>query len=188
MIDTQDAILAWTQTGCQRSAEWFVNKHQHLVKRIISSWFKKPDLMEEVVQETFIKAFKNIHRLQAESNIEAWLCRIARNTCSNYLRAIRRNVVRPVSDYNIDNFNDMIFTIDTPMCEDQEVNSGLQQLLANLQQSDRLLLTMFHLENRSARDVGQTLGISEGNVRVRLMRSHRVLRQQATRMRSNGLI
>ena len=50
------------------------------------------------------------------------------------------------------------------------------------------MLTMFHFENRSARDVGETLGLTEGNVRVRIMRSHRALRDQALAMRSSGLL
>jgi RNA polymerase sigma factor (sigma-70 family) len=82
----------------------------------------------------------------------------------------------------------MLTTSDKPVHEDAEIERGIEALLSRLQQSDRDMLTMFHIEGRTARDVGQSFGLTEGNVRVRLMRSHRALRQHATALRADGIL
>lgn len=162
--------------------------HVTLVRSVVARWLPSPHMIEDVVQETFIKAFKSMHRISSASNLPAWLSTIARNTCANHLRSWQRNIVRPLTDCGIDDYSEMLVTSDPAEREDEEIERGIEQLLSRLQHQDRQMLTMFHIENRSARDVGQSLGLSEGNVRIRLMRSHRALRDHACAMRAKGIL
>ncbi len=188
MTTIEDAITAWIDRRCQRSARHFVETHRALVHRVVAKWLPNEQMIEDVVQDTFIKAFKYMHRLVPGSNGAGWLVTIARNTCANHLRRWQRNIVRPATDCGIDDYNDMLVTWDRAAHEDDEVERGIEELLSRLQQRDRQMLTMFHVENRSARDVGECLGLTEGNVRIRLMRSHRALRDHALAMRAEGLL
>lgn len=188
MMITQDAIQAWLDRRDQSAARWIVETHRGKVQRAVERWLPHHQMVDDVVQDTFIRAFKSMHRLLPGSNLEAWLCSIARNTCANFLRGWKRNIVRPATECGIDDYSDMLITRDKQTGEDEEIERGIEELLSRLQQLDRQMLTMFHMENRSARDVGQSLGLSEGNVRVRLMRSHRALRDHACAMRAEGIL
>lgn len=188
MIDFHSAIQAWLDRRDQSAARWIVETYRGKVRRTVERWLPHHQMVEDVVQDTFIRAFKAMHRVLPGSNLEAWLCSIARNSSANYLRGWQRNIVQPMTDCGIDDCTDMLVTHDKLSDEDVALERGIEQLLARLQYQDRQMLTMFHIENRSARDVGQSLGLSEGNVRVRLMRSHRALRDQACEMRDAGIL
>lgn len=188
MTSTNDVILAWLDRRCEDSARRFVETHRSLVRSVVSRWLPHAQMIEDVVQETFIKAFKSMHRLTIGSNIPGWLTTIARNTSANHLRSCQRSIVQPATDCGIEDYSEMLVTRDRLQSEDEEIERGIDALLSRLQQQDRQMLTMFHAENRSARDVGQSLGLTEGNVRIRLMRSHRALRDHALTMRADGLL
>ena len=186
MNDSQTAIQAWLDRRDQSAAHWLVQTHCPMVRRSVSRWLPHNQMVEDVVQETFIKAFKAMHRLLPGSKFEGWLCSIARNTCANYLRGWQRNIVKPATDCGIEDYSDMLATEDNTFDEDTETDLAIEQLLSRLQEQDRNMLTMVHYEGRSARDVGQHLGMTEGNVRIRMMRTHRALRTEAGAMRAAG--
>ncbi len=188
MTDFHSAIQAWLDRRDQSAARWIVETYRGKVRRTVERWLPHHQMVEDVVQDTFIRAFKSMHRLLPGSNLEAWLCSIARNSSANFLRGWQRNIVQTMTDCGIDDCTDMLATHDKVADEDAAIERGIEQLLSRLQQQDRRLLTLFHYEGRSARDVGQCLGLTEGNVRVRLMRSHRALRDQACAMRAEGIL
>lgn len=182
------AITAWLDQGCERSARYFVDTHRQLVRRVVARRLPSAHMIEDVVQETFVRAFSSMHRLVPGGNVAAWLCTIARNTSVNYLRGRRRNIVKSATDCGIDDYTELLVYYDRVEGEDEEIVRSIEALLSHLKQPDRLLLGMIHLENRSAREVGRILGITEGNVRIRLMRSLRALRSYAVAMRANGCL
>jgi RNA polymerase sigma factor (sigma-70 family) len=82
----------------------------------------------------------------------------------------------------------MLIAHDTLPDDHPPIERRIDMLLSPLSHQDRRMLTLYHFENRTARDVSQQLGMSEGNVRIRLMRSHRALRDRASAMRVAGLL
>jgi RNA polymerase sigma-70 factor, ECF subfamily len=177
---------AWLDRCDQNAAQWLVTNYQPTVWRIVARWLPHHEMVNDVVQETFIKAFGAMHSLDPIGNFAPWLYAIARNTSANQLRTLKRNIVKPAADYGIDNLNDMLIAEDPPLSDVDHRSHSIEELLSQLQHKDRVLLTLIHLEGRSTSDVGQRLGLSEGNVRIRLMRSHRTLRKQAARLRAAG--
>jgi RNA polymerase sigma-70 factor, ECF subfamily len=186
MHTPKTAINAWLDRCDQRAAQWLYTTYRPLVHRSVAGWLPNAEMINDVVQETFIKAFKAMHRLEPLSNFEPWLCTIARNTSANHLRNWQRNIVRPATDCGIEDLHDVLTTTDAPLNEDEQTDLAIEQLLSRLGDRDRALLTLIYYEGRSARDVGKRLGLSECNVRMRLMRSHRALRKPATQLRAAG--
>lgn len=188
MNDSHTAIQAWLDRCDQTAAQWLVQTHRPMVRRTVCRWLPHDQMVEDVVQETFIKAFKAMHHLLPGSNFEGWLCCIARNTCANHLRGWQRNIVKPAAEYGIEDCNDLIATDDAAFGDNDEIEKAVEKLLSSLQHQERTILIMSHLEGRSARDVGQCLGMTAGNVRIRVMRTLRALRSEATAMRAEGMI
>lgn len=188
MNDVHTAISAWLENRDQRAARWIVDTHRPMVRRAVSGWLPDGGMIEDVVQETFIKAFRAMPRLVPGSRVEGWLCSIARNTCANALRGWQRSITRSATESGIDDYSEMMVCHDEPPEDPRHRERSIRRLLSRLQEQDRRMLWLFHIEGRSARDVGLHLGLSEGNVRVRMLRSHRALRDEAVQMRSAGLL
>ncbi len=186
MKDTPTAINAWLHHRDQNAASWLVAKYRPLVWHAVARWLPNHEMANDVVQETFIKVFKAMHRFDLTRGFEAWICAIARNTSASYLNAWRRNIVQPATDCGIEDFSQLMGAEDVTNRDQIDSSSALNELLSGLQDKDRQLLTLFHIEGRTARDVGHRLGLSECNVRVRMMRAHRALRGEATQLRAAG--
>jgi RNA polymerase sigma-70 factor (ECF subfamily) len=183
MTDPLHAITAWLERRDEKAARWIVEHHRPMVRRVVAGWVKQQDRIDDLEQLTFIKAFHAMPRLVPGSRFDAWICSIARNTCSNALRAMKRQIVFSLTDCGIEDYTDMMVTYDElPGDENKPAKHEIEHLLARLRPKDRRLLTLVHLEGRSTQEAGQCLGISEGNVRVRLVRSHRTLREDARRL------
>ena len=188
VLDTPTAIHAWLTHQDEAAARWLFDTYRPCVRRVIYRWLPYEQMIDDVIQETFIKSFKALHRFVPQGNFEAWLCTIARHCCSNHLRTLERTLVRSATDCGINDFTNMLVSRDKAMNEDQESEQVVNRLLSHLRQQDRNLVNLYHYEGLSTREVGGRLGITEGNVRIRLMRSHRTLRGHAQSMRAAGLL
>ncbi len=186
MFDAPQAITAWLECRDEKAARWIVEQHRPMVRRIVAGWVTQHDWIDDLEQLTFIKAFHAMPRLVPGSRFDAWLSTIARNTCSNAQRNLKRRIVHSATDCGIKDYADMLVTHDVLPEDDEPRQREIVRLFSRLRVKDRRLLTLIHLEGRSTHEVGECLGISEGNVRVRLLRSQRLLRDGALRLRAAG--
>jgi len=146
-----------------------VQEHKELIFSMIMRQVGDPIIAEDLLQETFIKAFGNLKRFRGDSRLETWLVRIALNETNNYFTSPRyRHQQRQVS------FD--------PMAHDHEADStGLHQevvherqlqefrrALAKLKPKFREVLTICSLEGRSYEEAAQIFSIPVGTVRSRL--------------------
>ncbi|MEO0878548.1 MAG: sigma-70 family RNA polymerase sigma factor [Pseudomonadota bacterium] len=147
-----------------------VRDHGALVARIVSSYEARAALAEELAQETFTALWRALPAWRGEASMRTFLARIAHNVCVSH---VRREVRR--TDTEIDD--------QTPSAADSpETVAGrnlertrLLEAVSALPLAQRQVVTL-HLEGFTDREVGETLGISEGNVGVRLTRARTRLR------------
>ncbi len=129
---------------------------------------------EDVVQDAFIKAFKNIHSYKEEVTFGAWLKRIVINQSIDYLKkkklelvSINEETTTLVEDDN-DNWN-VASTISY-----QDIVNCIQQL----KEKYRIVLTLFLLEGYDHGEISQILGISEVSSRTHLLRGKKKVQEQ----------
>jgi RNA polymerase sigma-70 factor (ECF subfamily) len=185
-MNSEHAIQCWLNQHDQSAAQWLVEAHRPLVHRVVSGRLSLPRLVEDVVQETFIRAFKALHRFVPVQSFEAWLCTIARNAAANAQRNQRRNPIQPATDCGLDNLDHLLVCCEARA--DDDLPHAITTLLAQLTPNDRRMWQLVYLEGLSSKEVAQHLGISEGNVRVRITRTRTALRTTARTMRAEGLI
>lgn len=132
-------------------------------------------LAEDVVQETFLRAWRRAHTLDPERPIEPWLFRIARNTAIDTLRSAQR---RPVTAA----LSDPERLRDPRDDTDPERATGLMALrwavraaLDHLPEGERDVVRLQHLHGLRHVEIADRLGISVGTVKSRSHRAHRRL-------------
>lgn len=116
----------------------------------------REDDVEDAVQEAVCRAFYSIGDVRRPKAFGAWLMRVVINCCYDLMREGRGIVpleLLPERAY----------------IEERDTALDIRETLAALGENDRLILTLYYLNDLPVRDVAKTLGISEGAVRQRLM-------------------
>lgn len=184
MAGQQDdmSIIAAVLDGDTNAFEQLLARYETVVVKVVAAHVPGAHV-EEVVQETFISAYKSLAGYAPVKPFANWLTTIAARSCHNFWRAHYRRREAPVCDLSEDGQR----FIETALASrSQEVFDSLtrrdeaRQLLAlvldKLSPTDRMVLTMTYLEERSIRETAEMLGISVPNVKVRSFRAKQKLR------------
>jgi RNA polymerase sigma factor (sigma-70 family) len=142
---------------------------------------------EDLAQETFFTAWKNLNELQDKSKFKFWLCGIARNLTNEYIRQKYRNIT--AQSQSLDT------TLDIPTLEtsprdaaiSREEENILWESLKNIPEIYRETLVLYYREDRSIKSVAEALEISEDAVKQRLSRGRTMLKEQVVAFIENTL-
>ena len=127
---------------------------------------------EDAVQETFLKIHRAASTYTGEASFSTWAFRILVNTCYDVLRKRRRRIEEaPIED--------MVETsAHTAPSVDVAKRMTLQKLLSELPEQRRTVFTLFEIEGLSHAEIGEILGISEGNSKWILFSTKKELQQK----------
>ncbi|MCX6908645.1 MAG: sigma-70 family RNA polymerase sigma factor [Verrucomicrobia bacterium] len=162
-----------------------VERYKQRVYGIIYHMTSNHEDANDLAQETFIRAYKNLHRFKGDSSFYTWLYRIAVNTTINFLNTHRRRAKNFLSlddvDARIQDDPDFIERT-SGAGPDGEVaaNELMQQLntaLQKLSPDHRLVVTLYDIQGLSHAEIARITNSSEGTVRSRLYYARLQLQQ-----------
>lgn len=153
--------------------ESIYNNHWQKVFRLCMGYVNNTDLAQDLAQETFIKVWKQLPKFRNESSIGTWIFRIASNTC---LRQIQKNKRMPKSELPLE-IKQEVLSMDL----ENEVQF-LYKCISELKEIERLIISL-ELEDIDQREIAIIVGLSEGNVRVRI---HRIKEKLAQKFKNYG--
>jgi RNA polymerase sigma factor (sigma-70 family) len=144
-----------------------VERHQRLVFAVALARCQDPVLAEDVAQEAFVTAWRDLDRLRDSDRIGSWIAGIARNLAASAARDRRR--AAPVVE---------VSEVPTPQDEAfaREDRALLAHALADVPEAHRETLVLYYLEGRSIAAIANALGIRADLVKQRLSRGRRALR------------
>lgn len=174
-------LVARVQQGDKRAFDLLVLKYQRKIMRLLSRMLRDQSEIEDVMQETFIKAYRAIPQFRGESAFYTWLYRIAINTARNWMASQGRRPSSPNINQSedgetfdeIDNLTDN----NTPesILASQEVaasvNESIQQLPAEL----RTAIVLREIEGLSYEEIAQSMNCPIGTVRSRIFRAREAI-------------
>lgn len=150
---------------------------------------------EDVAQQTFLSLVEHLRDFREESTVAAWVLRIAANHALKLLRKRRglptvplTNPSEPEDGYADVPHPDFIAPWqDDPadLAERHEIRELIDRALAELDDKYRAVFVLRDVEGFSVRETAELLGISEANVKVRLLRARLALREKLTRVLGN---
>ena len=173
VLSTQsdERLVDLVRAGSDPAFEAIVERYRRALMRYVSRLLP-PERAEDVVQQSFLKAYEAMHRNAAELNLKPWLYRIAHNGALNALRD-RGATHSELSD-----------TIDGVERPDQafERTVGLRELVVAVQalpERQRSAILLREMEGRSYEEIATALGVTDGAVRQLLNRARNSLRAAA---------
>src|SRR5580692_7866544 len=137
---------------------------------------------EDVAQEAILKAFKHLGQFRAESRFSTWLIQITVNEARLRIRKLHAHMTEPITEQQDEqgNYTPRDFAdwreIPSETLERKEVRQLLAEALASLGEKYREVFVLRDMQHLSIEETAQTLGISTGSVKTRLLRARLMLR------------
>lgn len=161
-------------SGNASAFDYFVETYQDMAITIAYRICGNMQDAEDVVQESFVKAYRNLHTFRSESKFSSWLYRIVYNTAATHAKTRMwasgidiENMELPLKDD---------FDIEKNIAQN-EMKEMINDILNDMPKGDALLLTLFYLEDNSVKDVAGITGLNESNVKVKLFRARQLFKQ-----------
>jgi RNA polymerase sigma-70 factor, ECF subfamily len=167
-------LLLRARAGDMEAFESIVLANSELLYRTAVAILANEADARDSVQETLVKAWRNLPQLRDVERFDAWLGRSLINECRDSLR--RRKRVREVAP-------DAAPARPSTTDANDDQPSELLTAFARLSIDQRSLLTLHHLHGYGVREIGAWLGIPTGTVKWRLSRARRALRAELERER-----
>jgi len=168
------------QKGDERAFSVLVNKYQHRIFALISRYVWDPDEVQDVAQETFLKAWRALPKFRGDSAFYTWLYRIAVNTAKNHLVAKGRRP--PGSDLDAEEaeqFVDSDGLRDTGTPESlvlsEELNAAIQAAITELPQELKVAISLREFDGLSYEDIAAVMECPVGTVRSRIFRAREAI-------------
>ena len=177
-------LVALSRSGDESAFEELFNRHRRRVSLIASRFFRQREQIEEIVQESFTKAYFALNDFsnQQETSFASWLARIAFNSCYDELRRIKRRPESSMSEVTEEEATRLQEQLrDASAGSDVEsaaVSRDLAgKLLSRLSPEDRMVLVMLDVEGMSVSEIATTTRWSVSKVKVRAHRARASLRR-----------
>ena len=174
--------------GDQKAFEMLVIKYQRRIERLVSRMVRDPELVRDIAQETFIRAYRALPQFRAESAFYTWLYRIAVNTAKKALVELMRNPVvnesalRSASGEEDETSRDLHEPSDEATPEAllaskeiaQTVNAAINALSEDLRQA----ITLREIEGLSYEEISEMMNCPIGTVRSRIFRAREAIAER----------
>jgi len=175
--DDETRLVRAAQSGDRAAFDRLVVLHANAVLRGAAIILGSQEDAEDVAQETFIAAYRNIQTYRPEAPFGAWLHRIAVNRSYDLIRSRQRRarLVEEVGALQPTSEADQ--ALETARLS--ELSAEVRELIAGLDERMRAMVTLRFLQGMKVRDIALALDLPEGTIKRRL---HDVLKQMRARM------
>jgi RNA polymerase sigma-70 factor (ECF subfamily) len=187
-FDVQACIVR-VRAGDERASVALVEHLHPLVRRLVRNHLPRRETEEDLMQQAMIKVFQKLEAYQPREGFpfEHWVSRLTVRTCLDALRAERSRPEFRMADLGAGETEWLDFLMDRQAepprhSEAADAKVVVMSLLAQLSPSDRLVLTLLDLEQRSTLEISQITGWTRPMVKMRAMRARLKLRQVAQRV------
>jgi RNA polymerase sigma-70 factor (ECF subfamily) len=167
--------------GNNNAFRFLVAKNQRLVVHIVGRIVQQQEDVEDICQEVFIKVFRKLKKFRGESKLSTWIAKIAYNTSISHIRK---------GKYDAQSYDEQPLLIaaekdeslNQKVVEREEAKKYLMQFIEKLPVQYRTVLTLFHLEEFSYREIEEITEMPEGTIKSYLSRARKLLKDQMEKM------
>src|ERR1700761_8829619 len=174
-------LIQRAQQGDASAFSTIVSTYRRRILGTISRLIGRPEDVEDVAQEVFMRLYFSLEQLRTPEVFEPWLYRLTVNACYDYLRKSKRRLESRMADLS----EQQVMMADAVAgsraqsddAEKRRVRDTVSGMLSSVSEEDRILLTMKEVEGLSLKELEQIYGVNENALKVRLFRARqRVLK------------
>ncbi len=188
-IDDADAqLVARAKGGDPKAFEMLVVKYQRRIERLIARMVRDVDLVQDIAQESFIRAYRALPQFRGDSAFYTWLYRIAVNTAKKALADLKRDpLVTESARAGVNDDDDETSRVERELTDGetpeavlaskeiaQAVNAAIEALSEDLRQA----ITLREIEGLSYEEIAELMNCPIGTVRSRIFRARESIAQR----------
>jgi RNA polymerase sigma factor (sigma-70 family) len=172
--DLVEAVLARRPEAFEHLIREYRGLCWHVVQRLV----RNPEVARELCQEAFLRVYQCLHQYRFDSPLKSWIGRVAYTIALRHLEHKRIPLVEYAKDGDdtatIENIRDS-FDLEAAYSKD-ETAKLLHEAIESLPPLQRMLLTLYHLEEMPIPEIARTTGLATGTIKSHLFRSRLRLR------------
>ena len=185
MGDNPDAqLVVRVLAGDKRAFDVLVLKYQRRIERLIARMVRDHALVEDIAQETFLRAYRALYQYRGDAQFYTWLYRIAINTAKKFLLERKRDpLTMLVSQENDDEKDETFRHQNEPISEEtpdsilaaRQIAAAVEAGLAALPEDLRQAVTLREIEGLSYEEIATLMNSPIGTVRSRIFRAREAI-------------
>lgn len=185
--DADALLVERVKQGDVRAFEMLVVKYQRRIERLIGRMVRDVDLVQDIAQETFIRAYRAIPQFRGESAFYTWLYRIAVNTAKKALVELKRDPVIAESAYITLDDGDETSRVESELSDSEtpeavmaskEVAATVNAAIDALSEDLRQAITLREIEGLSYEEIAEAMNCPIGTVRSRIFRAREAIAER----------
>lgn len=176
-------LVQRTVAGDQRAYGLLVLKYQRRIQRLIGRMVRDVDLVEDIAQETFIRAYRALHQFRGDAQFYTWLYRIAVNTAKKFLLELKHDPTVSESFLANDDEDETSRKKNEPIADEgpesilaaKEIAAVVNAAMDDLPEDLRQAVTLREIEGLSYEEIATAMNCPVGTVRSRIFRAREAI-------------
>jgi RNA polymerase sigma-70 factor (ECF subfamily) len=178
LMESSENITARARRGDEDAFRLIFERYSRPIISFIYDMVGKRDLAEELAQETFVRAYKNLTALRDETKLSTWLFGIAKNVAREQLRSRHRDDNKlAIDEEGVGELRDEQIPPDGQLLN-KELNRVIQSALGSLDEDKRLVFTLKVFHQRSYEEIAEITGFSVPKLKTDLHRARAEMRRR----------
>lgn len=182
--DSDLMLVERTVAGDNRAFDLLVIKYQRRIERLIGRMVRDAELVQDIAQETFIRAYRALHQFRGDAQFYTWLYRIAVNTAKKALVDMRRDPLIFENSFKSSSDDDETYrpeheltTTETPeaLLASREIAAMVNAAMEALPDDLRQAVTLREIEGLSYEEIAEAMSCPIGTVRSRIFRAREAI-------------
>ena len=182
--DSDAQLVERAAAGDHRAYELLVIKYQRRIERLIGRMVRDVDLVPDIAQETFIRAWRALHQFRGDAQFYTWLYRIAVNTAKKSLLELKRNPVVIEAALQAGDHDDETSRRDNELTAEstpeselaaREIAAAVNAAMEALPEDLRQAVTLREIEGMSYEEIAEAMDCPIGTVRSRIFRAREAI-------------
>jgi len=181
--DSDALLVERTVAGDQKAFELLVIKYERRIQRLIGRMVRDVDLVEDIAQETFIRAYRALAQFRGDAQFYTWLYRIAVNTAKKFLMDLKRNPTvsensfKTADDDETSPVENELTSPETPeaVLASKEIAEMVNAAMDALPEDLRQAITLREIEGLTYEEIADAMNCPIGTVRSRIFRAREAI-------------
>lgn len=183
IVDEDEDLVGAARRGDQAAFTKLFERHHGRVFAMCSRLLRGRAEIEDAVQQTFLEAWRSLHRFEGRARFSTWVTRIAIHTCLGFRRRLRRLLLSDTADEQADRASPWA---SPPMAPDEgaahyDRRRAVAEVLSRIGAKKRVVFVLAELEGMTAPEMAAILDIPDATVRTRLFHARKEFAREVRR-------
>jgi RNA polymerase sigma-70 factor (ECF subfamily) len=172
------SLIIQIRNGNTNALRFLVDKHKNLVWHMVLRMVNQAEDAEDLCQDVFLRVFRDIKKFRGEAKLSTWIGSIAYNVCIDHIRRKGREKVFPTDDLAPVMKGLKASENTAGKMNQSDLKVIVHAVIAEMPVQYRTVITLFHLEEFSYREIAEITGMPEGTVKSYISRAREMIRER----------